>query len=236
MMVRTLAKWSPDTLDDMILTKRFREVFEAYFTLDANELMSMFLVGNPGLGKSTFARIISKHFSWDGVWRKQLTDDEWWTGNRLNEKKISEFLLAIASHGKALDAEFRKDGQRALFVIDELQVLTSNHQRRLNSALEYEIGPCIVATSNLDGKDTIAANTLSRFEQFDFDMLTLPENRDEIIDDMVRVAKRAIKSVGADTKALSDGALRDIAAETITDFRKFFEKVSREIFLASRKR
>lgn len=235
MTLRTLKEWKPASLDDMILTARFREVLEAYFTQNAGELMSMFLVGNPGLGKSTLARIIANHFAWSEVWRTQLTDDEWWTGNRLNEKEISRLLQAISSHGKALDAEFRKDGQRALFVIDELQVLTLNHQRRLNSALEAENGPCIIATSNLDGKDVVAKNTASRFEIFDFDELTKPQHRDEIVDDMVRVAKRAMKSVGVSAKSLSDSALRDIAESTNMDFRKFFEKFSREVFLASRK-
>jgi replication-associated recombination protein RarA len=233
-MLRTLAQWSPETLDDLILTSRIRQILEAYFTLNAQELMSMFLVGAPGLGKSTLARIISKHFEWSEVHRVQLTDDRWWTGNRLNEKEISRLLENITSHGQALDAELREDGERAAFVIDELQVLTLNHQRRLNSALESSSGPCIIATSNLDGKDTVAKNTASRFEVIDFDTLTDPDYRDEIIDDMVRVAKRAIKSTGADKKLLSDSSLREIAESTNTDFRKFFEKLSREVLLASR--
>jgi hypothetical protein len=61
MMLRTLAQWSPDTLDDLILTKRIRDRFLKHISrLDAQELMSMFLVGAIQVWEKARSRVSSQ--------------------------------------------------------------------------------------------------------------------------------------------------------------------------------
>lgn len=230
-MSRKFRSWQATSLERMILVDRLRSVFKAYFSQTANDINSMFLVGGSGLGKSTLARLIGEHFDWGEVRRLQLTDDKWFKGDKLDTQAVARELTNISSEGTGLSRFFDSgDGKRKLFIIDELQQLSQDQQRRLNSAIEEQQDKiCIIATMNTEYHSTRSSNsTLSRMEVIDFDILKQKQHRSELIKDMVRVGKLCINDIGVDSTIFSDRDLEEIAERTTHDFRDFFITLGRD--------
>jgi len=230
-MSRKFRSWQATSLERMILVDRLRRVFKAYFSQTSDDINSMFLVGGSGLGKSTLARLIGQHFDWGEVRRLQLTDDKWFKGDRFDTQAVARELTNISSTGAGLSRFFDSAGdKRKLFIVDELQQLSQDQQRRLNSAIEEQQDKvCIIATMNTEHQATRSSNsTLSRMEVIDFDILKQKQHRSELIKDMVRVGKLCISDIGVDSTIFSDTDLEEIAERTTHDFRDFFITLGRE--------
>jgi replication-associated recombination protein RarA len=228
-MLRDFRRWQASSLDNMIMVQRLRGIFDTYFSLGANDINSMLFVGGSGLGKTTLARLIGKHFDWGKVERLQLTDDQFYKGDTLDSKLIARRLSGITSQGSNLTRFFDSVNKRSRYILDELQQLTKSQQRRLNDSLEeLADGVCIIATMNVEYKGAGSNSTLSRMEVIDFDIIQQKQHRDELINDMVRVSKVCIKDIGAKDDILTEDDLRAIAKRTHYDFRDFFITLGRE--------
>ena len=227
-MLREFRRWQVSSLDNMILVDRLRGIFDTYFGLGAHDLNSMLFVGGSGLGKTTLARLISKHFDWGRVERLQLTDDRFYKDDKLDTKLIARHLSNITSQGNNLTRFFSTNDKRSLYILDELQQLTTAQQRRLNDSLEEQAdGICLIATMNVEYKGAGSNSTLSRMEVIDFDIIQQKQHRAELIKDMVRVGKICIKDIGANEDILTEEDLKDIAKQTHYDFRDFFITLGR---------
>jgi replication-associated recombination protein RarA len=233
-MFSAISRWRVSSIDEMILIERLRRVLDAYFSLDAKSLNSLFLVGESGLGKSTLARLAMEHFDWQDKEHIVLTDNKWFKHDRLDTQAIASQISSIVSHGTGLSALWTTSAGRSLFVIDEIQQLTEHQQRRINEALEERADSvCVIATANTSRKEVVAKSTLSRFEVIDFDILQQKQHRDELIADMVRVAGIVLTKAEA-RGLLSDSDIEDIATRTHYDFRDFFKTLARECLLKSK--
>ena len=233
-MFSAISRWKVASIDEMILVERIRRNLNAYFSLDAKSLNSLFLVGASGLGKSTLARLAMEHFDWQDKEHIVLTDNKWYKNDRLDTQAISSQLSSIISHGTGLSALWTTSAGRSLYIIDEMQQLTEHQQRRINEVLEERADSvCVIATANTDRKEVIASSTLSRFEVVDFDILQEQKHKDELIADMVRVAGIVLTKAEA-RGLLSDSDIEDIATRTHYDFRDFFKTLARECLLKSK--
>lgn len=142
-------KYRPNKLSDMILTKENREYFESI----KDEIPNLLLVGTPGIGKTTLARIIVQ----------ELLKCQYLYINASDENGIDTIRSKVTSFAQTRSV----DGRIKVVILDEMDGLSIDAQRALRNTMEeYSAYTRFVFTANY--KHKIIPAIQSRAQMFDF--------------------------------------------------------------------
>ena len=154
-------KYRPQTIDDIILPEAYKDIFRDYIT--NNEIPNLLLTSNnPGLGKTSIAKILVKETNADMLFLNGNLD----TGVDIMRSRVIDFCSSAS-----LD-----DTPRIVF-IDELECLSTLSLGSLKSTIEAFPNITFIFTANYINK--IPEPVRNRMIHFDFDEIYF-KNKSEI--------------------------------------------------------
>ena len=148
-------KYSPKTVDDMVLSKNLTEVFNEI--VKTGKLSNLAIFGNPGIGKTTLAKIIVNSLDCD-YWLQPCSSD----GSIEMVKTTIKDFCDIIPKGQykvvILDEadQLSQQAQMALrnIIVDSMDncrfILTANYQDKVIEALKSRCTPIKLEFSNRD--------------------------------------------------------------------------------------
>ena len=154
-------KYRPQTIDDIILPEAYKDIFRGY--ISNNEIPNLLLTSNnPGLGKTSIAKILVKETNADMLFLNGNLD----TGVDIMRSRVIDFCSSAS-----LD-----DSPRIVF-IDELECLSTLSLGSLKSTIEAFPNTTFIFTANYINK--IPEPVRNRMIHFDFDEIYF-KNKSEI--------------------------------------------------------
>lgn len=144
----------PETLEDMILPEEIRHIIEK------NSLTSLLLMGPPGTGKTTCARLLAKHF--------RIACFEAIKNSKLGLQEVRQLQEDIHRQVRSISS---RDEISLVVLLDEIDSITDNAQCSLRCLIESFPQVCFLFTGN----DFIFDNALcSRLKMIHFGYPSLP--------------------------------------------------------------
>lgn len=177
-------KYSPKTVDEMVLSKNLSEVFNEI--VKTGKLSNLAIFGNPGIGKTTLAKIIVNSLDCD-CWLQPCSSDG---SIDMVKTKIKDFCDIIPKGQYKvviLDEadQLSQQAQMALrnIIVDSMDncrfILTANYQDKIIEALKSRCTPIKLEFSN---KDVLKhCIEILRKENVSFDKETIKEFFEEVI-------------------------------------------------------
>ena len=194
-------KFRPTTLDDLILTLQNREIVESF--IKKSEIPNLLLVGSPGVGKTTLAKIVVK----DALKCQYLyinASDE--NGIDTIRSKVTQFAQTRSL-----------DGQIKVIILDECDGLSQDAQRALRNTMEeYAVMTRFILTANY-GHRVIPA-LQSRCQSLD---LTPP------LDGCIERVSYILSGQGVDTTDEQREQLDKFIKSNYPDLRKIINEVQK---------
>jgi len=179
-------KWRPTTLDDIVLSDKNRLYFEQIKMKE--EIPHLMFSGDPGIGKSTLAKILAN----------DVLDCQYLYINASDESGVDTIRTKVTNFAQTASI----DGKLKVVILDEIDGLssvktgatgTSAQQALRNVIEEYADNTRFIATCNYRSKVMDALD--SRFQTFD---LTPPY--DKVVERGIHVLKSEGISVADDEK------------------------------------
>lgn len=190
-------KFRPNTLNDMILPQRIKEV------VSHGIITNMLFVGPAGLGKTTLAKILVKDHPYIVKSSKLGVD--------VLRNEVLSFCQTITSD----PFNNVKLKNNKIVYLEEFDGASNTLQEELRAFIEqFEKNIRFVATANNLNK--IIKPMQSRFEIFDF----TPKNQDEIKYLKVNFAKRMMNIVEENDLKVTGDQIKDIVKKSFPDLRK----------------
>ena len=193
-------KYRPKLLKDIILTDVNRGIFENIIL--KNEIPNIILIGNPGIGKTSLAKILTIEL--DSQYLYINASDE--NGIETVRSKVTNF-----SRTKSLD------GQIKIVILDEVDGLTQDAQRALRNTMEEYSGfTRFILTANY--KHRVIPALQSRCQSFD---LTPP------LDTYLNRVEHVLESESVIIDPKDKKVLKQFAKNNYPDLRKAINEIQK---------
>lgn len=154
-------KYRPQTIDDIILPEAYKDIFRGYIT--NNEIPNLLLTSNnPGLGKTSIAKILVKETNADMLFLNGNLD----TGVDIMRSRVIDFCSSASL-----------DDSPRIVLIDEFENLSQNSAASTKSTIETFPNTTFIFTANYINK--IPEPVRNRMIHFDFDEIYF-KNKSEI--------------------------------------------------------
>ena len=154
-------KYRPQTIDDIILPEAYKDIFRGYIT--NNEIPNLLLTSNnPGLGKTSIAKILVKETNADMLFLNGNLD----TGVDIMRSRVIDFCSSASL-----------DDSPRIVLIDEFENLSQNSAASTKSTIEAFPNTTFIFTANYINK--IPEPVRNRMIHFDFDEIYF-KNKSEI--------------------------------------------------------
>lgn len=190
-----VAKYRPQTLEDICLPQRLQKRFEAG-EVDANLLFG----GHHGTGKTTLAKILAKNHT------TLLLNGSSDRSIDVIRKKVSEFCATNSLLNK---------GRRKVVLFDEAEKLTKDAQDALKMTIEqYEKNAVFLFTTN--HPERISGPLHSRFEYINFNF----SDENEINELKVQYGQRLMMMLKAEGYGITKDAVGYLLTSVYPDMRK----------------
>lgn len=145
-----IEKYRPSTLDDIVISDEHKHTLSA--SKDAGSIPNILLVGKPGIGKTSLAKILVK----------DVLKCQYMYINASDENGIDTVRTKITSFSQARSL----DGNVKVIILDEVDGLTLDAQRALRNTMEeYSEFVRFILTANYEHKVIPALQ--SRCQSFD---------------------------------------------------------------------
>jgi len=145
-----IEKYRPQTLDDIVLADDVRQTFLSY--KDKQEIPSLIFLGNPGIGKTSLAKILVK----------DVLGCQYLYINASDENGIDTIRNKVVSFAQTKSI----DGKIKVIILDEADALSGEAQRALRNTMEeYSAVTRFILTGNYKYKLIDALR--SRCQSFD---------------------------------------------------------------------
>ena len=154
-------KYRPQTIDDIILPEAYKDIFRGY--ISNNEIPNLLLTSNnPGLGKTSIAKILVKETNADMLFLNGNLD----TGVDIMRSRVIDFCSSASL-----------DDSPRIVLIDEFENLSQNSAASTKSTIEAFPNTTFIFTANYINK--IPEPVRNRMIHFDFDEIYF-KNKSEI--------------------------------------------------------
>ena len=192
-------KYRPKCLEDILLTEKLREYFNTLS--EESEIPNMLFVGNPGIGKTSLAKIISNN----------ILKCQYIYINASDENGIDTIRSKVVSFAQTKSI----DGKLKTIILDEVDGLTIDAQRALRNTMEEYAGNTrFILTANYHYR--VIEPIQSRCQSFS---LSFP------LDD---AQKRAETILEDNTITVSDDtALKELVRKHYPDLRKAINELQK---------
>lgn len=192
-------KYRPKSIEEMILGETEKEFFSSLIDIPNNLL----LVGNPGIGKSTMAKILARKFSPHSYLYINASEQ----GNVDTVRNLISDFISVGSI----------DGNPKVVILDECDGTSFSAQQALRSIMEDYLDTVkFILTANY--KNKLIEALRSRCQEFNF---TCPEKL---------VTKRIIEIIKAEQIKIAQNQIEDLRSlikEFFPDIRKTINELQK---------
>jgi|TARA_B100000315_G_scaffold31923_1_gene26957 DNA polymerase III delta prime subunit len=208
--------YEPETLDDVILPSRIRETLQLF--LDKGTIESMLFSGSPGIGKSTCARILSRHKG----------HRDFYIVNCPAHPTISDFKKKIGNYTTSVSMFGDEALGKKIVVLEEADKLNKATLSYLMKIIEdsQDLVAWILTTNH---KYDLPAPIISRCFEIEFNLMADRDDKGEVLDQLVdklaEFAKRDSYPVDWEDKKVTTN-LNKIFDKHLPDIRKIIKEVN----------
>lgn len=195
-----IEKYRPQKIDDMLLEPQVRKTFESF--IETGDIPHLMLVGGPGCGKTTIAKILIKALGAESL-ELNASDER---GIDMVRDKVKSFMMMGLLPGKTSKIIF----------FDEADEMTENAQTALRRMLE-DFSDSVRVIFSLNYPDRMIEPIVSRCQVFNFQQRTKAE-----------VVKLFVKVLDAEKVSYDVDDLLEVAEGSKGDLRKGLGTLQRD--------